>query len=348
MCSLGLLAGLGGCSGSEPDPSSAGGNSGGPSGGSSSGTGGSGGSATSGGGTGGGSAIPDVVVGTFQVEMTIPDDAPDSWRTSVVGKVSDGISPQSIVWDPGIPDGDCWLEKPRAPFCSEGCGTEVCVEDDVCLGYPTGHSVGEVTLSGVALVGGGTELLLKEVSKTYQPSAGVMLADPPFGESDEVKLSATGGDYTAFDMTALGISPLEVTSTDFELANGKALELTWEPAAHPLFSVVHVKIDISHHGGSRGLIQCDAVDDGALTVSAALVSELIGLGFAGFPTLVMTRTSRDSAQLAPGRVELVLAAKVEQPVTIEGLISCSGGDPEPGAPPECPTGTTCQDDLKCE
>lgn len=339
VCCWGLAASLGGCSGSEPGTSAAGGGSSGSGGGLA-------GSAHS--GSGGSSAIPDVVVGAFQVEMSVPSDAPDTWRTSIVGKVSDGVTPQSILWDTATRDGECWLEKPRAPFCDAGCGAQVCVEDDTCLGYPAAHSVGEVQLSGVALVGGGRELVLKEIAKTYQPSAGVALADPPFGEGDAVKLSAAGGDYSAFDLTAHGISGLEITSTDFELAADKPLELTWEPASDPQRSVVHVKLDISHHGGSRGLVQCDAADDGSLTVSAALISELMGLGFAGFPGMVLTRTSRDSAQLPPGRVELVLSAKVEKPITIQGLTSCSGIEPEPGDPPECPDGTTCQMDLTCQ
>lgn len=352
MCSLGLLTTLVGCSGSDPDPGSPGGTGG------SSGSGGSagpspGGSAGSGSGgstgaTGGGSAIPSLVVGSFQIEMSVPEDAPDTLRTSVLGKVNGGASPPTIVWETTKTDGECWLEVPRVPFCSEGCGADVCVDDDVCMPYPEGHSVGEVKLRGLKLVGGGSDLTLKEIAKAYQPGAGVMFDDPPFSEGDAIELSAAGGDYAAFELTTSGVAPLVISSTDFELADDKDLELTWQAAADPASSVVHLKLDISHHGGSRGLIECDATDDGMLSVPAALVGELLGLGFAGFPNLVATRSSRDGVQLAPGRVELVVSSKAQHPVTIAGLTSCTGAEPEPGAPPECPDGTTCQSDFTCQ
>jgi hypothetical protein len=352
VCSLGLLTTLVGCSGSDPDPGSPSGTGGTSGSGGSAGQSPGGSAGTSSGGstgaTGGGSAIPSLVVGSFQIEMSVPEDAPDTLRTSVLGKVNGGATPPTIIWETTKTDGECWLEKPRVPFCSEGCGADVCVDDDVCMPYPEGHSVGEVQLRGLKLVGGGSDLTLKEIANTYQPGAGVAFDDPPFAEGDAIELSAAGGDYAAFALTTSGVAPLEITSTDFELADGKDLELTWQAAADPTSSVVHVKIDISHHGGSRGLIECDATDDGALTVPAALVGELLGLGFAGFPSLVATRSSRDSVQITPGRVELVVSSKAQRPVTIDGLISCTGAEPEAGDPPECPDGTTCQSDFTCQ
>jgi hypothetical protein len=351
-CSFGLLATLVGCSGSDPDPGSPNGTGGGSDSGGSAGTtpGGSAGTSAGGstGATGGSSAIPGLVVGSFQVEMSAPEDTPDTLRTSVLGKVNGGATPPTIIWETTKTDGECWLEVPRVPFCSDGCGADVCVDDDVCMAYPEGHSVGEVKLSGLKLVGGGSDLTLKEIAKAYQPAAGVMFEAPPFAEGDAIKLTAAGGDFAAFELTTGGVAPLEITSTDFELKEDQSLELQWQAAADQKSSVVHVKIDISHHGGTRGLIECDAADDGTLTISAALVTELLGLGFAGFPSLVATRSSRDGTQIAPGRVELVVSSKAQRAVTIDGLTSCTGAEPGAGDPPECPDGTTCQTDFTCQ
>jgi hypothetical protein len=105
---------------------------------------------------------------------------------------------------------------------------------------------------------------------------------------------------------------------------------------------VHVKLDISHHGGSKGRIECDADDTGAIELPATLVSELLQLGAAGFPTVIVTRKGPvGSAVLAPGRVELTVSSEAEHAVLVPGIVSCTDSS-------ECPMGQTCQPDLTCK
>jgi hypothetical protein len=342
-----LAPSLAGCSGSEVTPSSgdAGASGAGNTAGSSASAGSSGsGNATAGSGnatggsnagTAGSGAGSDAIVGTFQVQVLADESGPTTGMTKIVGQVGDGPIPANILWTVTKEEGGCRLETPSAPFCEAGCGADVCVADDVCQPYPTGHSVGAVTLTGVKLAAGGSELTLKEIAKAYQPPAGTTLAYPPFAAGDEITLHATGGDYAAFDLSTPGVDPLAFTSTDFELAEGKPLTLTWDAAPDPKSSQMYVKLDISHHGGVKGLIECDVDDSGSLTISSEMISELMGLGVAGFPSVVLMRQSIDTAQIAPGRVRLEVSARAEHYVTIEGVSSCFSDE-------ECPEGQTCR------
>jgi hypothetical protein len=314
--------GSSGAAGSDGTSGSSAGNSGSP---------GSGGSSMTG---------SKELVGSFQVQIVADENDATEGSTSVIGRVNDGPSPSTVIWTTSKQEGDCRVEVPSVPFCDPGCGSDVCVADGKCQAYPTPHVVGEVKLSGLH-VGAGTELLLKEVAKNYQAPAGTVFAYPPFAEGDTIAVHAAGGDYTAFDLEAKGVAPLTFTSTDFELEMGKALELTWTAAADPKSSPVHLKLDISHHGGSKGMIECDADDTGSLTIPAALMTELIGLGVAGFPSVIMTRVSTGTAQIAPGRVELAVSSKVEKLVTVAGVDSCTKDM-------DCPDGETCQADLTCK
>jgi hypothetical protein len=308
------------------------------------GSGTSAGSGTTAGANGGGagSTGSDEVVGTFQVQVQVDETDATTGMTKIVGQVGDGPIPANVVWTVVKEDGGCRLETPTAPFCAAGCGSDVCVADDKCQAYPSGHSVGEVTLKGVKLAAGGTDLTLKEIAKAYQPPAGTALAYPPFGFGDDVSLHAAGGDYGAFDLASKGVDPLSFTSTDFEIEEGKALALTWAAPADPKSANIHVKVDISHHGGIKGMIECDSDDTGGVTISAAMMTELIGLGVAGFPSVVVMRQSIDSVKIAPGRVNLEVSARVEHYLTVKGVDSCTVDE-------DCPTGKTCRTmDSTCQ
>ncbi len=296
------------------------------------------GSGASGGGSSSG-ARP--LLGTFKVEVTPDENGPTNGTTSVLGKVNDGPAPLQVAWETVATEGDCRLEKPRVPFCSPSCGGGVCVEDDVCQNYPTAMSVGAATLSGVKLSGGETSLVLKEVAKAYQPPAGTTFAYPPFAEGDAVHLSAAGGGLPGFEVETTGVAPLWLEGEEFALEPDKALEITWNGASDPKASSVHVKLDISHHGGSKGMIECDLDDTGSLSISAALVTELLGLGVAGFPTIIVSRAASARATVGSGEVALVVASTTERAVSVPGVESCTDTA-------QCPSGETCQADLTCQ
>jgi hypothetical protein len=294
----------------------------------------------------GGPGDPSLLVGSFQFELVAPtpatDEAPETpGKTTVIGKIYDGPSPSQLVWEDGEKIGACQLRTPRVPFCSTPCGgSAVCVEDDTCEPYPKAGSAGPVTVSGVALEGGGDTFTMEAIVNNYQPPATAKLLYPGFAEGDTIRLAADGDVFGAFKVHARGIGPLVLTSAGVELAADTAVTLTWTAAAEPDASTVHVKLDISHHGGTKGMIECDGPDNGAIELAGPLVSQLLDLGVAGFPSIEVARRSVGYTTIAEGRIDLVLTSRVERAVEIAGLISCNDDT-------ACPDGQTCQPDLKC-
>lgn len=76
-------------------------------------------------------------------------------------------------------------------------------------------------------------------------------------------------------------------------------------------------------------------------IEAAILTELVNLGVAGFPAIAVTRKAVGSTTISPGRVELVVSSEVERAVEIPGLTSCTDDM-------QCPNGQTCQSDLTCK
>jgi hypothetical protein len=329
------------CSSNSPEQQS-GGASGTSAGGSptTAGSAGTGGASAAPGAAGSGAGASSAVIGSFRVTLTGATDEAGA-TVSVVGKVSDGPTPVTTIWENPVVDGDCTLTTPRIPFCETPCGgSAACVEDDTCQPYPTGRSVGPVNVSGLAVTAGDSPFIMKAIANNYQPPADVMLAYPPFAEGDSVTFAATGDYFPAFSLTAPAVAALEMPNNDLKLTAGQPLSLTWT-AGSLRSATIHVKLDISHHGGSKGQIECDTDDDGSLEISAALVQRLLDLGVAGFPAVIVSRHSLDSTQLSPGRVELDLASVVERLVSIDGLTSCH-------ADSDCPKGQACQANQACK
>lgn len=296
-------------------------------------------------GTGGG-GDPGVLVGSFQLQLNEPkaasgDTPATPGSTTLFGKLYDGPTPQTLVWETGTEAGACRLLTPRVPFCSTPCGgSAACVEDETCQDYPTAVSAGEVTVSGVATTGGETSFAMTPIASNYQPPAGTTLAYPAFAEGDSITLEAAGDMLAGFELQAIGVAQLELTADELTLDPAVDLQLGWTPAGTG-DAAIAVKLDISHHAGTKGMIECETDDTGSLAIPAALVSELLDLGIAGFPTIIVTRASTGSATTAAGRVDLVVSSQVERAVVIEGLVSCTDDS-------ECPDGQTCGTDLTCQ
>lgn len=290
---------------------------------------------------------PNVLAGTFQVRLVAPVPPADGnpgtpGLTAVLGKIYDGPSPASLIWEEDSKEGACRLLTPRVPFCNTPCGgSAVCVEDDTCQPYPTAHSAGTVTAKGIQTAAGASEFTMKPVANNYQPPADITLKYPGFAEGDIVRMEAAGEFYSAFAVESKGIAQLEVLNSTITLEPNKAVMLTWTAPGKAGISTIHVKVDVSHHGGSKGLIECDTEDTGSLELPAALVTKLLNLGIAGFPTVLITRQSVGSITIAPGRVDLVVSSDIEKAVDIPGLVSCTGTM-------DCPMGQTCQPDLSCK
>jgi hypothetical protein len=284
----------------------------------------------------------DAFVGNFAIALHAPSDSDQTGHTSIVGKIYDGLTPAQIIWEQASQSGGCTLSKPRVPFCSTPCGgSAVCVDDDTCQPYPTAHDVGTVKVSGVKTSDGATQITLLEVAKTYQPSGDVKLPFRAVDEGAAIELAASGGDYSAFKLDAKGIAPLALAAGTLQLQRDLALHLAWTAAGQSGISQIHVKLDISHHGGSKGMIECEADDNGSLDLPAEQINALLDFGASGYPTVIVTRHSDATAVIKPGPVQLSVTSQVEKAVTVPGLASCSSDK-------DCSDGKTCTSDLSCK
>jgi hypothetical protein len=278
---------------------------------------------------------PSKLVGTFLVDVT-----PSLGATAIQGHVYNKPSPQAVIWNQTALDGNCRLLVPHVPFCSTPCGgTVVCVADDTCETQPTKQDVGTVQVSGVHSTAGATTFALVSVNGTYQATTAI--AYPPFAVGEPIAVAAAGSAFTpAFTLTAAGIGELVLTSADPALARNSPVDLAWTPPTGAATSQIMVKLDISHHGGAKGKIECVTPDTGSLTLTAPLVTQLLDLGAAGFPTIIVDRVSTGSALTSAGRVELAIRTEVERPVTVPGIQSCTDSS-------ECTPPAICQSDLTC-
>lgn len=308
------------------------------------------------GGTTGAAGNGNAIVGAFPVSL-VEAMGTVAAHTLASGAVKDGPTPDLVNFVAGPKDGDCALEMPEVPFCSTPCGgSAACVADDTCQANPTIKDVGTVTVAGLEgnpalpltrltssgkFAGYGNPVCPDSQNPDLSNVACPGAAFPPFVEGADVSISATGKDYAAFSIHAKAIAPLVLGAGTITLQKNQPLTLTWTAAGAGASSKIHVKIDVSHHGGTKGQIVCETADTGSLTISAALVTQLINLGVSGYPAIVVTRSSTGEATIAPGRVQLVVFQDIERYVEIPGLLSCTEDK-------DCPTGKTCQDDLQCK
>lgn len=288
-----------------------------------------------------------VLVGTFEVRLVPPvpatkDSPAVPGYTAVTGRISSGPTPQLIVWEDVATQGGCTLRKPRVPFCNTPCaGGSACVENDRCQAYPSARTVGKVKLTGVKTTMGASEFTMEPIANNYQIPAGVQCPYPAFSEGDSISLSTEGGAFSPFSMTSTGIKPFALVNDTISIDPDQAVRLTWAAASAAAKSKIHVKLDISHHGGTKGVLECDGEDNGALDLPGPLLTQLLNLGVAGYPTIVVTRSATGSAVIAPGRVDLSVVSEVEKAVQIKGIVSCTDDV-------ECPMGQKCQADLTCK
>jgi hypothetical protein len=281
--------------------------------------------------------IPDAV-GTFTVKLVPTSATGTPAQTNVSGQVREGPLGQGTIWTVIGSEGGCKLVTPTIPFCDPTCASdETCSQGATCKKTtPTAHSVGTVTIEGVGTTAGTTLTMNPTAATTYMANAAT-LNYPPFAEGATVHLAAAGGDYSAFTIDAKGIPPLAMGSgSTTNLAPNQPISLVWTAPAQTGNSRILVNVDISQHGTTKGQIVCDVDDNGSLTIAASLVTQLINLGVAGFPTIGITRQAKGSATITPGRVDLLLVSTIELEVTVTGFTSCNELNP-------CPSGQTCQE-----
>ena len=118
------------------------------------------------------------------------------------------------------------------------------------------------------------------------------------------------------------------------------MPLAWNAPAMPDIARVQIRLDISHHGGKKGEIDCDVPDTGSFTIPASLVTELVDLGLAGFPTIQVAREVSGTSQAQP-KIALLVSSPVEREVDT-GVKSCTMDI-------DCPAGQHCDTtNLTCK
>lgn len=101
-------------------------------------------------------------------------------------------------------------------------------------------------------------------------------------------------------------------------------------------------LDIACHGGTLAPIESHVPDTGSFEIPASLVTQLVDIGFSGFPAVDLTRRSADSVEVAGlGCVELEVLASARVDAALPGVTSCNVDD-------DCEAGQTCREDLTCE
>ncbi len=285
------------------------------------------------------------IEGSFAVRLVSPvaataESEAKAGYTTVSGKIYNGKYPSAIIWEESEKSGNCTLLTPRVPFCETPCGgSAVCVEDNICTDYPKLISAGAVTVKGVKTADGAKEFVIKNVGNNYQSA--ISLPFDSFGDGDELSVSGAGGDVKAFEIKSSGIAPLEVTTENLILESGKGLVLDWIKPSKTEISNIHISVDISHHGGKKGTIECDSLDSGNIEIPAVLVDKLVSLGIAGFPKVTLTRYSESLYKSDEGTIKFSVLSDSTKEIEIPGLVSCNDDV-------DCPENQKCQDDRTCK
>jgi hypothetical protein len=276
----------------------------------------------------------------INVEL-VPAKEGNTPYTQVIGYPWDGPqAPELFTKEAEV--GSCQLLKVSSATCSPpACNASAvtCVGNNEWARKPVKVASGNLTFTGLTLQSGGTSLTLSPIANLYQAAGSTAVAYPPCTAGSTVTVAGGAGTDNAYTLTAKCIDVVTVTSAEpMPFESGKAAQFTWTPATASN-SRIAIEIDISHHGGLKGLIRCDVPDNGAATVDASLVTGLIGYGTAGFPEASLTRHSIGTATVGTGTATLDVKSTTSVPLSIPGVVSCSDTLP-------CPTGTCTS--AKCQ
>jgi hypothetical protein len=263
---------------------------------------------------------PVARVGGFKIHL-------DEAFTAVSGVISSGVAPRDVPVVAGQA-GDCRLLRGRNLSCASPCDSQsTCGEEGKCIPAPVGRGAGTIRISGLSAP---VTMTPNQLGQHYDYT---MLPHPGFQPGAEVVLWAAGGEVGPFLLQGRGVAPVELDTDKPLLEPGKDFQLRWKPGpAGPAHVVLQIEID--QHGTNNGSLQCDVPDQGAVTVGAALIDELIKLGTSGFARIAVTRRTADAVMSTEGCVELEVLSAVERPLAVAGHTPCN-------VTADCPTGKTC-------
>lgn len=236
---------------------------------------------------------------------------------AVFGDFPEGGPP---VWHAEVvQEGACRLLRYQPGFCQECDG--VCLAPEECRPWPRFRSAGVLSVEGLATPDPIT--LEPTFGGRYQTSGG--LPDPLFDPDATVTITATGGEIAGFELATPAVARLSLPAFDAgsvaDLPGRGQVTLEW-PEADPDSRVL---LTVHSGGAFHGippevLLECDAADQGQLTIPAAVMAELpaLGLGCAKMhdcAALGILRYRRVTAGAGADRVSLMVASGVNYPVT---------------------------------
>jgi hypothetical protein len=138
---------------------------------------------------------------------------------------------------------------------------------------------------------------------------------------------------SSFSMEVPCIARLELTTASpIPVVAGKSLDIAWTPPTSGADSRVKIHLDIAHHGGKKGEINCDIADTGSFSVPEELVTQLVSLGLAGYPDITLERYSAAADASGP-MIQLRIGSLVRREVDT-GVLSCDEDS-------QCESGQTC-------
>jgi hypothetical protein len=324
----GATGGSGGATGGSGGTGGATGGAGGATGGAGGATGGAGGSTGGTGGTAGADAGTGLH-GSFVIKLV---SEPEPAFTDFLGRVYGGPQPPSLVLVRDSVEGACELLVPKSPFCRPACTGGVCVDDNTCMPSPALVGIGTISVKGLK---GGDLMIPEPQTKNYQviPTLAANACDE--GGTIEIgsaKLSLAGKCVAQLKLAAGPMDKIAVKS-------GSPVKVVWDPPAQAGISRIYIHLDIAHHGGKKGEINCDVPDNGSFDIPTALTAKLISLGLAGFPTIDVTRYHASPSAAEPN-VKIEINSSLTREVDT-GVKSCSD-DTECTPPEKCQADKTCK------
>lgn len=222
-------------------------------------------------------------------------------------------------------EGPCQIRQRILPFCDPACNlaTEVCNLESVCIPAIINLPAGTMTVTGLR------EAVVLEpipVENYYQANG---LPNPPFDVGAHIRLSTTGDQIEPFELRAIGIAPM-VISTEFPVMDwGQPLVIEWEPGGLDGVTIsLNVIVD-QHALGAKYSLLCEVEDIGSYTIPATLVDEFHNGGLSGFPSVKLERRTADHVEIAPGCIELRVNSVGDQELTVVGYTPCNAATPCP-------------------
>lgn len=242
----------------------------------------------------------------------------------------DAPPPPVIAVEVKQEQGGCKLLTPVTcdPVCAVG---SYCSSAKQCVARPAGIGVGKLHVEGLS----GMSFDLDPTPPMNSYSGPTLQPFPPCTEGADVTVSSD-----KFNVGIKCIKPLELTSAvPIPVTSGQPTHFTWTPPGVTGISRILIALEIAHHGGYKGQIDCDVPDTGSFDIPAPLVTALVNLGLAGYPTVAVSRVSTNSPKSDPG-AKLTMPSRLEVDVDT-GVVSCGGTNS-----PDCAAGKVCDDSLK--